>query len=396
MTHPTESVRGLKGRFWACLVAIGLTLGIVPLGSVALRPQTGEAQLSPSARKGETVAEVQLQTGIALTRAGHFRKAIPHFLAARGHVADEFAVEFNLALCYVALGQYQPAIRILDDLARLGPPRADVYNLLAQALLGSAQPGQALEAFEHSAALKPHSENVYLLMADTCMDHHDYRLGVKVVNQGLQEIPRSARLHYERAVFLSFLNRPGQAMNEFAAAARLAPGTAIAFMAAAQKALLAGEIPEAIHAARRGVQIDPSNHILLTILAEALIRAGATPGSPGFAEAQAAAERSVNEQPSDAEAQLALGDLDLMAGHWGEAIAHLEVARKLWPRNPSIYAHLAVAYRRRGETEQAKNMLAILSSLNQKQVEQYRTASPAHKAGYTGLIDEPSPRSIQH
>jgi hypothetical protein len=36
-------------------------------------------------------SEAELQTGLALTRSGHFSEAVPHFLAARGHVADEFA-----------------------------------------------------------------------------------------------------------------------------------------------------------------------------------------------------------------------------------------------------------------------------------------------------------------
>jgi Flp pilus assembly protein TadD len=31
-------------------------------------------------------AEAELQAGIALTRSGHFKEAIPHFLNARGRV----------------------------------------------------------------------------------------------------------------------------------------------------------------------------------------------------------------------------------------------------------------------------------------------------------------------
>lgn len=374
-------------RHWAVLAAAGLLLG-----AWSLAP----ARISGQSKNDEVAADAQLQIGIELTRSGDFSKAIPHFLAAQGRVTDQFAVDFNLALCYVATGSYKPAIQILGNLARRGSPRADVYNLLAQAFVGNSQPRQAFEAFERSAALKPRSEKLYLLLADACMDRQDYQLGLDVVNRGLQKIPRSARLHYERAVFLSFLNQPGLAMDEFAAAARLAPGSAIAFTAAAQKALLAGEIPQAVQAARRGIGVDPGNHILLTILAEALIRSGAVPGSAEFTGAQAAAEKSVKEQPHDAEAQLTLGQLDVMANRCGEAIAHLEIARRLWPQNPAIYAHLAVAYRGRGETEKAQEMLAILATLNRRQLAQYKTASTAHKPGYTGLIPEPSPQTIRH
>ena len=58
-------------------------------------------------------AENELQAGIALTKRGQFQQAIPHFLAARGHVAEDFALEFNLALCYVGTRQFPQAIQIL-------------------------------------------------------------------------------------------------------------------------------------------------------------------------------------------------------------------------------------------------------------------------------------------
>src|SRR5438105_6468796 len=54
-----------------------------------------------SAQEATPQAEVELETGITLTRSGRFAEAIPHFLAARGHVSSEYAAEFNLALCYV-------------------------------------------------------------------------------------------------------------------------------------------------------------------------------------------------------------------------------------------------------------------------------------------------------
>src|SRR5579863_2729045 len=50
-------------------------------------------------------AEAELQTGTALTRKGLFLEAIPHLLAARGRVVNEYAANFNLALCYAGTGQ---------------------------------------------------------------------------------------------------------------------------------------------------------------------------------------------------------------------------------------------------------------------------------------------------
>lgn len=54
--------------------------------------------------------EAELQAGIKLTSNGDFAAAIPHLLEARGHVSDEYAANFDLALCYVATGQFNSAI----------------------------------------------------------------------------------------------------------------------------------------------------------------------------------------------------------------------------------------------------------------------------------------------
>src|SRR5258707_15600462 len=51
-------------------------------------------------------AESELQAGIELTRSGHFAEAVAHLLQAEGGVSNECAAEFNLAVCFVATGQF--------------------------------------------------------------------------------------------------------------------------------------------------------------------------------------------------------------------------------------------------------------------------------------------------
>src|SRR5207248_2109684 len=80
-------------------------------------------------------SETDLREAISLTSHAQFEQAIPHFLAARGKVANSFALEFNLALCYVGTRQFPEAIRILSQLPAGSRP-AEVKNLLAQALVG--------------------------------------------------------------------------------------------------------------------------------------------------------------------------------------------------------------------------------------------------------------------
>jgi tetratricopeptide (TPR) repeat protein len=331
---------------------------------------------SQSAANVPTDPEAELQSGISLTRQGRFREAIPHFLAAQGHVSEEYAENFNLALCYVATDQPKPAIQLLQSLSSSGHPTAAVDNLLAQALIADDQPEKAFAALQQAATLTPNDEKLYLFVLDACMDHKSFDLGKKIADLGLINLPRSAGLLYQRGLFLSNLDRFDLAKSDFDRAREFAPESDIAFMAATQENLLEGNIPEAIHFAREGVKKFPENYILLQLLGEALVHSGANPGQPEFAEAQLALEKSVALHPNYSRSQIALAKLYLMQDRLDDAIAHFELARQLEPRNTAIYSHLATAYRRKGNPQEAQKMLSILANLNEEQAEKIRSGPP--------------------
>lgn len=386
--HPPTAKREGTGFGLPFLRAAAILLAFLSVlcacSSVTAQTPPGKQQPKnspPADESGSSAsAEQELQTGTELTRQGHFREAIPHFLAAQGRVSNEFAADFNLALCYFGTNQFDKAIAILTRLSSAANPTAGVYDLLAQAYVGNGQPEQAFTSLQRAAAISPGNEKLYLLVADACMDRQNYALGVKVVNLGIENLPHSGRLFYERGVFQTLLERGDLAAADFAQAAKLAPDTDIAYMAAAQQDLVEGKIPETIAVARQGISSGHENYILLTLLGEALIRSGIAPGQPEFAEAQAALEKSVAEHPDNSRSQIALAKIFLMAGHYDDAITHLEIARQLDPANTSVYSHLATAYRQRGQLDQAQKMLAILADLNEAQAAKIRSGPSDRKA----------------
>ncbi len=343
---------------------------------------TGQATGTLSRVGSSTAAEEELRTGIALTREGAFAEAISHLAFAQGKVHDTYAASFNLALCYVGTGQFNNAIPILLHLRETEKTTAASENLLAQAYIGSGQLQNALEAFQSAAAEAPNSEKLYIFVADACMEHQDYEFGLRATDLGLQHLPGSARLHYERAMFLWLLNEVDKADVDFQAASRLQPGSDIAYLAAAQKGLMDGDISEAVRAARAGIKQYSQNYVLLTILGDSLIRSGVNGGQPEALEAATALEKSVTLRPDYAASQIALGKLYLIEGRPKEAIAHLQVAKSLAPNDTSVYSNLAVAYHRVGSPQQAQSMLTILARINQQQAEAIRSSPDDNKAGY--------------
>jgi predicted Zn-dependent protease len=398
------SIFGERSLIWRSLrFAISAAVVIVLFHAVKIRAQVpgrqqvpgGQNQSNPTQQSepgldSQADADGELRTGTALTRKGLFREAIPHLLAARERSVGGYAANFNLALCYVATNQFKLAIDLLNSLRGSGHDGEEVENLLAQAYIGGAQPQQALAALQRAAALSPQDEKLFSFVAEASRDHEDYSLGLKVVDIGLRNLPRSARLHYERALFLTQLDQLDQAKPEFELVGKLAPASEISYLAVAHRELLEGDIPSAIQAAREGVKRGYENPALLTILGNALIRSGAIPGQPEFTEAETALEKAVMQRANDPASQIALGGLYLMNGRIGDAIAHLETARQLEPGNQSVYANLAKAYQRHGDVQQAQDALATLQKLNLAQADRISAAPGDRKMGYAGqgMADE--------
>jgi len=353
----------MNARERHCRILPILLAATLALATSLTRGVSAQSDSVASSQKKDPAAETALQKGIALTRQGRFEEAIAPLLQARGKVAEEYASEFNLALCYLGTGQYGQAIAILNGLRSGDHDTAAVNNLLAQSYIGSREQEKALEALQRAAAQTPKDESLYAYVADSCTDHNEYALGLRVVEIGLEHLPDSARLHYERGMFLARLDRLEEAKPEFDRASDLAPGSDIAYLASVQEALYEEDFQKALRLVRGAIEAGHRDYQMLSLLGTILMHVGATPGEATFTEARKALEDSVAAQPRYSTAQIALGKLYLMEGRTKDAVSHLEIGRNLEPWNPSVYTSLATAYRKLGEREKARECISVLSAL---------------------------------
>ncbi|HKE21404.1 MAG TPA: tetratricopeptide repeat protein [Bryobacteraceae bacterium] len=338
------------------------------------------AILGVAALAAQTPTDPDLREGIALTSQGRFDEAIPRFVAAQGRGVDSFALQFNLALCYVGIRRFPDAIRLLSAIPP-GPRSAEVKDLLAQAYVGDHQAGAAWKTFQEAASLAPDRERLYLLVSQACLDEGLTDMGMRVVETGLKNLPGSARLHFQRGIFDSQNDDNGEARREFAEVRRLAPASEIAYIAEAEQALIEGRMADVIRSARAGIHAGYPHYLLLTMLGEALLRAGAAPSTSEFIEAQGALEQAVAERPAYSSSHVGLGRIYLTLGRNSDAIAQLEKARRLDPRNKAVYPPLAAAYQRSSMPGQAKAALSVLAELNREDAARIGAADGGH-AGY--------------
>ncbi len=364
-----------------------------PLPPVQSTPNNIDRQHGGVSDDDQEEAERELQTAIALTRRGQFQQAIPHFLRVQGRVSETFAVDFDLALCYLGTRQYRSAIQTLANLRGNRQQTAAVENLRAQAYIRNHQENDALKALKNAIALAPADEKLYLFISDACLDEGEYELGVQVIDAGLRNLPTSPRLFYQRGLFRLRLEELDLANQDFELARKLSPDSDIGYIAAAQQALSSGNIETAIWITREAIRKGHQHYMLLTILGEALLRSGATPAtSAEFSEAQTALEKAVAKRPGYSSAQLALGKLYLLQNRLEDAIVHLELSRQFDPANPAVYAALANAYQRSGDQERARGMLAVLAQLNQQQAARIASAS----GGHAGVAASPALQNEAH
>jgi tetratricopeptide (TPR) repeat protein len=308
----------------------------------------------------------QFTLGLALAQHDRYDRAIPFFEAVKTAYPDSYDAAFNLSICYVLTKQYAQAIAILNALSASGHQTAELDNLLAEALEGNNQIQDAINTLREATKLDPQDENNYIDLAALCTNYDAYDLGLQIIEVGLHYHPQSDRLIFQRGVLEALKDHYDLAENDFQTASRLAPDKNLTYVALGVSYMETGHLPEAIKSLRQRNKEKPNDPILLYLLGDALIRSGATPGEPEFAEARSALEKSVKLNPHLAASQVDIAKLYLKENRLEEARDHLEQAKAIDPKDKTAYSQLAVVYRRTGKAEFAGAMLKTLNELNEQ------------------------------
>lgn len=324
---------------------------------------TGPPPAANQQSAGRDDARTELETGTRLTRAGALGEAIPHLLAAQSAGADPYATGVNLSICYIGTGAPARAVPLLESLRSSGYRTPTTATLLVQAYIAVSRSADAFSTLESAVASAPADEKMFAYAADACTDHHQYALGLRMMDLGVGKLPTSARLHYEKAVFLAELGNTDGARPEFDRAAQLEPDGYIGYLARVQKDLYDGKLSAANDLLHQAIQAGHRDYRILSLLGTVLLHEGAAPGDPAFEEAESALEESARQRPDFSATQIALGKMYLMQRRYREAVEHLQIGRALEPENPAVYTSLATAYRALGDRQKATEMSEELGRL---------------------------------
>lgn len=312
-------------------------------------------------------APAEFAVGLALAQAELPDRAIPYFENLRQRYPDSYNASFNLLICYIGAKRFTDAIALGKNLMGKGHESDELDDALAEAYEGNHDTQNAVAALRRAIELNPQNEDLYLDFANICINHRDFENGLKVIAVGLQTRPDSSRLVFERGVLYAMEDRFDLAENDFRHSAQLAPKSNIGYVGMGVTYLETGNAAKAIDLLHQRIKQNPDDASLLYLLGEALIRNGATLGEPQYGEAQRSFEKSVRLNANLCLPHVALGEIYLDEERFKEAVGQFEQARTIDPKEKSAYSHLAVAYRKLGDTEDARRVLGLLKDIYQQE-----------------------------
>lgn len=316
----------------------------------------------------ETLRPQMLFTlGVTLAETGHSEQAIPYFETLRRSYPASYDAGYDLTICYLNAERYSDAIAVSKQLIDGGHETAELDNALAEAYACNKDIQPAIDSLRRAISLAPQNEDNYLDFASLCIDHHDFKAGLTVLQIGLQIHPRSDRLFFERGILYAMQDRFDLAEKDFTRSSDLDPKNDLGYLGLGATYLEAGNAAQAVRILKGRIQKTPNDANLLYLLGEALMRSGVRPGTPAFAEAQAVLEKSVRLDPKLSLPHVSLGSIYLEENRAAAAAAQFKQALLIDPGQRSALSHLAIAYRRLGQTENAQNTLASLKEIVERE-----------------------------
>ena len=314
-------------------------------------------ELNPRDRTAQSMA------GVLAFESGDCASAAAHFEAGREESTTNPEASALYGDCLVKLRRAPEAVTVFERLWRQGdPPNTAVLRSLASAQAAAGTPELAASTLARALEIV-REEQSYVDLAALCIVNNAPQRALASIEAGLAEWPRSARLYSLRGVVEAEGGKPADAERDFGFANQLDPKGQYGSAGLGVLYTDTGRAEEASAVLRQRLQKEPSDATLSYLLAQALTREGAAPGSSEFREAQEALVKATRTRPGFVAAHTALGKLLRQSGDEARALAEFELALKLDGSDRTALNQLAALLRRAGRVQEAEQAAATLREL---------------------------------
>jgi tetratricopeptide (TPR) repeat protein len=329
------------------------------LGSLAYSNEDCAGAVSHFERSGSIVEKntfVAQQYAECLFLSRRPTDAAPIFRRLLEAEPGDDSLRYNLGLSLEESGRHDEAAAVLQPLANSDKADPDALSLLAEAQEAHLDTPGALETLKKAIRLFPKQERLYLQLAELCMQHNSYDLGLEVTQAGIENLSTTPGLLTMQGVIYAQLGRYSEAEAAFEKATAQDPQQRSAALGLTLTLQKTGRLGESIETLRGRRREHPEDAVTAFLLAQALIRRGVSPGQPEFEEARQALELAVPALPAEAEPRVALGKLYLASGEIDQAVKALREAVNLDSSDRAATYQLMMLLRRADRDEEAQQV----------------------------------------
>lgn len=207
----------------------------------------------------------------------------------------------------------------------------------------------AVDLLRNTIDLNPDAPDPYLALANILGDEGRLSEAEAVLHQGLLRLPNDvAILHALGHVYYEG-RKYADARATFIDAATRAPSAQL-YRMSASASLRLGFVDDAERLAREAVNLKPSDHRALVVLAEAIRSRG------DYAEAETVLRRAISEAPEDGFPHHVLGHVFEEQQRWKEAESAFNNAVERSPDDDGAWRHLGLCVERQGRPVDAREI----------------------------------------
>lgn len=205
------------------------------------------------ARPEDAVRSPQGERNLAALafEAGRYEEAAQAYRRLIKSDPKEAALHTSLAGCLGALGRYDDALKELDEAVILEPLNVEAYHNRAVILERQGKKDAAIEQYRTAVRYRPDYEPSRTALTRLT--------GSPDVRAPETEAEKQAGVLMERAAAAAKHGNYAEAMKELDEAERIAPRSALVQQYRSNVAYLMGDVPRAIRALRRALEIEPGN-----------------------------------------------------------------------------------------------------------------------------------------
>jgi tetratricopeptide (TPR) repeat protein len=301
--------------------------------------------------------------GEAYVRAGKIAEATPFLEKAQRIDSSSYDNGYDLSLAYLLTGHTKDARELIHALLQQ-KNTAELHNLLAEIEEKDGNFVAAANEFEIAAHMDPSESNLFD-WASELLVHRTLEPSIEIFRQATERYPQSSRLAIGLGMALYSLGKYDDAVVSLLHAADLSPSDPriYPFLSRAYDSS-PGQADEVIKRFRRFADLQPRNGRALYYYAMSLWKGKrAQDPSLDLHQIELLLTKSIELDPTLAEAQLQLGNLYSDQSKYADAIPHYRRALELNSDLADAHYRLGQAYVRTGEKDRAQQELQVYQQL---------------------------------